>query len=473
MQKESRYLLKNIGLMTISNFSSKILVFLLVPLYTSVLTTEEYGSYDLVVSIAALLVPILTLNISDAIVRFCMDKNEDKNVVATIGVKYSLIGIFLFGIGIVCVYFAKIDVINLYFKEIIFYYVSYVLYQYALQFAKGIEEVKHMAIAGIISTVALIVFNVLFLLVFNFGLNGFYYSNILAQFIPFVYLFIILRIWKYLSIKNSSRNLEKRMLLYSVPLITTTVGWWINSAADRYIVVLFCGVAANGLLSIAYKIPSIITSVQLIFTQSWQISAVKEYNSSTTYDFYTRIFSFLNLIVVFVCSILIILSKPLAKILYSNDFYEAWQYVPFLLVSIVFNSASGFLGPILAAKKDSKNMAISSVIGAIINIGLNFLLIWLLGIQGATIATVVSSFVIFLIRRFVTKNDFKINNKLIVYLSWLLLVLQCVIEIYTKLWYFEILIIFVFIVLYWKQIIEVFKFVIKLFKKKESNPNDK
>ncbi|HAQ8217931.1 TPA: oligosaccharide flippase family protein, partial [Enterococcus faecium] len=52
---KTKYLIKNMGILTISNFSSKILVFLLVPLYTSVLSTTEYGTYDLTISTATLL----------------------------------------------------------------------------------------------------------------------------------------------------------------------------------------------------------------------------------------------------------------------------------------------------------------------------------------------------------------------------------------------------------------------------------
>ena len=88
MEGKSKLLLKNLGILTISNFASKILVFMLVPLYTGVLSTTEYGIYDLAVSTVSLMVPVLSLNIVDAVMRFMMDKNYDKNEVATIGIKY-------------------------------------------------------------------------------------------------------------------------------------------------------------------------------------------------------------------------------------------------------------------------------------------------------------------------------------------------------------------------------------------------
>ena len=64
------------------------LVFLLVPLYTNVLSTEEYGIYDLIMSTVQLLMPFLTLNIADGVLRYMMDEKTDTIAIRTIGLKY-------------------------------------------------------------------------------------------------------------------------------------------------------------------------------------------------------------------------------------------------------------------------------------------------------------------------------------------------------------------------------------------------
>lgn len=87
-------------------------------------------------------------------------------------------------------------------------------------------------------------------------------------------------------------------------------------------------------------------------------------------------------------AIALIQTRPIAHILFAKDFYQAWVFVPFLLVSSMLNAASGYIGPILAAKKDSKSMAIAAFGGAGVNVVLNIALVYLMGIQGATIATV-------------------------------------------------------------------------------------
>lgn len=427
----SKYLMKNMGILTISNFSSKILVFLLVPLYTSVLSTAEYGSYDLAVSTATLLYPILTLNIVDAVMRFSMDQTCDKRTIASIGLKFVSISIFIFGIGMYALNATKLwpDVNGL--ELFIFlYYISYIFNQFLIQFAKGLEKVIDMGIAGGVSTGVTLTSNILFLLVFHWGLTGFFFANILAQLMSCLYLAIRIKIWKYIDSKSKDKRLQREMLVYSVPLIATTVGWWVNSTADKYVVAFMLGVASNGILSVSYKIPQIINTLQGIFTQAWQISAIKEYGEQDTAKFYGDTFIIINLLMCAACSWLILLTRPLALILYAKDFYQAWQYVPFLLISSVLNCASGLLGPILSAQKNSKAMMWSAFIGAGANIAMNIVFVYFIGIQGATIATVICSYIIYVVRKIAVGKDIKIERHVGVLLTWGLLCVQAFVESY-------------------------------------------
>lgn len=462
MNQRSKYLFKNLGILTISNFASKILVFLLVPLYTSVLSTTDYGTYDLVVSTASLLYPILTVNIADAVMRFCMDKACSKEEISSIAIKYVLLSICVVGLVLFGLHWFNLlpNFVEIKFYAFL-YYASYVLNQFFIQFAKGLEKVKDMGIAGTLGTIVMLGANVLFLHVLNTGLSGFFVANILAQAVPVLYYFFRLKFWRFIKSFILNKQLEKQMLAYCVPLICTVLGWWVNSTADRYIVTFMCGVAANGILSVAYKIPSIINTLQGILIQAWQISAIKEFGEKDVARFYGKTFSYLNVIMSGACSGLIILSKPLAQILYANDFYEAWQYVPFLLISSVLNCASGFIGPILSAKKDSKNMAISAIYGAGANVVMNIIFVYLIGVQGATIATVISSWVIYYFRKCAVKNEFEVENYWRVLLTWVLLAVQAVVEIYFSVWYVEIGIMVVMFVLNWSILSEVVDMLIR------------
>lgn len=447
---KQKYLLKNLGLLTISNFSSKILVFLLVPLYTSILTTTEYGTYDLAISTVSLLYPILTLNIVDGVMRFSMDKNYSKENIAIIAFKFLSISTILYGlITIIIKHLGLFEGLEIF---IFLYYLSYSTYQFFVQFSKGLEKVSDMAIAGVISTLSLIIFNLLFLFKFKLGLNGFFLANILSQLIPSLYFIFRLKFWNYIKDFNIDKSLEKEMLKYSIPLIATTLGWWANNTLDKYAVTWLCGVAANGILSVSYKIPTILNTLQGIFTSAWQISAIKEYGEEETSKFYGKTFSLVNFLMCAACSLLIILTRPLAHMLYANDFYVAWEYVPFLLISSVINCASGLLGPILSAKKDTKAMMWSAIIGVIFNAIFNIVLIYLIGIQGATIATMGSSLIIYLIRRYGANKDIVIYDNY--WVMWILLIIEASAEICLGNYIIELVIIGIVLIINKNLIIE-------------------
>lgn len=457
MNSKSKTLFKNLGILTISNFSSKLLVFFLVPMYTSVLSTAEYGIYDLIITTISVLAPVITLNITDAVMRYTMDNEINQGEVALIGLKIISRSIVIVGIALLIL--SHFDVwINL--RELAFlaflYYLFYIFHQYFIQLAKGMNKVKEMGIAGVLGTAIMILMNVLILIVFKQGLQGFFVANVLAQAIPTLYLCFGIRYRNILVGAKINRCLKREMLLYCMPLITSVIGWWINSGFDRYVVTLLCGVSANGILSVAYKIPSILNTLQSIFVQAWQISAIKEYGENSTAKFYGNTFSVVNVIVCAACSWLIILSKPLARLLYSNDFFVAWKLVPFLLLSSIFNCASGILGPILAAKKDSKSMAFSAIYGSVVNIILNIILVITIGIQGATIATVFASFIIYYFRKRAVNNDIQIEQYNVVIITWILLFVQAVIEIYTSFWFMEILLMIIMLVMNMKRLVYVY-----------------
>lgn len=466
----SKYLLKNMGILTISNFSSKILVFLLVPLYTTVLSTAEYGAYDLAVSTATLFYPILTLNIVDAVMRFLLDKDYDKKSIAGIGLKFLSISIILFAFGMYILNVTKlwpdINGLEIY---IFLYYFFYVLNQFLIQFAKGLEQVKEMGIAGVVSTLVMLLTNILFLLVFKCGLSGFFWANILAQGISALYIAIRIQILSYIEFKRVDKVLQKEMLIYSIPLIASVIGWWVNSTADKYVVSFILGVSANGLLSVSYKIPQILNTIQSIFIQAWQISAIKEYGDNNTARFYGNTFTIINLLMCIVCSWLIFLTRPLAHFLYSKDFYLAWRYVPFLLIASVLNSASGMLGPILSAKKKSKAMMWSAVIGASVNIIMNIVLVHFIGIQGATIATVICSYIIYMVRKIAVGKEIKIDYYAVVLITWGMLSIQAIVESYLANYLIEVVIMVFLLIINLKLIRQLLlngKSILVLLKKK-------
>lgn len=409
---------KNIALLTVGNFASKLLSFFLVPLYTTVLTTEEYGTADMVTTSVNLIMPLFALLVYEAVLRYALEEDIDNKQVFSIGLYITSVGCIC--IMIVTPFLRFFEGIKSYVGLFVLYYVSLVFYNLVLQFIKGIEEVRVYSVAGVLNTFIYILCNIVFLLFFKIGVKGYLLSFIIGHVGATLYAFLKTKAYKYIIGygKIKTENVRK-MLKYSIPMIPNAVSWWVSNSSDKYILIYFWGVAVNGIYSVAYKIPSILTIAISIFVSAWQISSVENFGSKESKKFYADIYDKYECLLFVGTSILIGGTKILSKYLFANEFYEAWIFTPVLILASVFNSLAAFYGSIYTSAKKTKMLFYSTVIGAVGNIVLNFLMIPSMGAMGAAIATMLSYMVVWLIRvvhsRTIFSFEIKIKRDIIVY----------------------------------------------------------
>lgn len=384
---KNKTLIKNIGLFTIGSFGSKILSFLLVPLYTAVLSTSEYGSVDLITSTASLLTPILLLSIFDATLRFGMDPEYKKEDVISTSISIAIKGSVVLIVGVILVAVTNIVKINnAYLLFLCIYFIVGALNQIFNVYLRAKDKAAVIAVSGILCTLVTCVSNILLLLVFKWGIIGYMVSNTVGILIQDLYQLIFGRIYADIHLKKHN-DLSRPMIKYSFPLIANSISWWVNNASDKYILTLLRGIAENGVLSVSYKIPTILSMFQGIFYNAWSISAISEFDENDGDGFIGNNYSFYSFISLFVCSGLLIINIPLAKFLYRGDYFIAWTCVPFLLVGTVFSGISQFEGSLFAATKNTKSIAKTTVTGAVVNIICNFIFIYFFGAVGAALAT--------------------------------------------------------------------------------------
>ena len=392
-------LLKDLFLFTLSTFIPKAISFFLVPLYTNCLTTAEYGIADLVSTTVGLSIPLITLNINDAVMRFTIENKEDARPfqIAFFSV---LKGILLIS-GIVCLN-CTLRIINIDHTIALFFLLNYIvvaLYGICIAYIRAVNQVALLTAVSILTTAATIVSNLVLLLVFKAGLIGYLISGCIGYAVADVV--VLCRIHAVRLLKGAGapdKSLRKEMLLYSTPLIAANISWWINTSSDRYILTALRSVEENGIYSVAYKIPTILQMLQSVFSQAWLLSVFREYKKENGPEYVSRIYELYYVSMSISCAIIIILDIPLARFLYAKDFFEAWKYVPFLLLSVVFIANCGFFESMLTLHKKTKLIALTTFIGAAVNTVLNFILIYYLGALGAAIATVCGYFVMWITR---------------------------------------------------------------------------
>lgn len=469
MLRNYKFLIKNIGLLTISSFSSKLLHFLLVPLYTSVLSTGEYGTYDLLVTTIGLMVPIFTISIFEATLRFSLDSNSNHKEIFSISLKVLIKGTTILGILIFANTITKlVPLINEYLLYFILIYITTVLNQFLQCFARGTERIFDVAIAGILESAAVLILNIYFLIFEKKGLEGYFWANIIAPTISCIYLSVRMRIYQYVKLRNLDIHKETEMKQYSKPLVANALAWWVNSVSDRYVVTWLCGIETNGIYSVSYKIPSLLSVVQSIFNSAWQLSAVNMYNRDDKDGFFKNIYSAYNVIMVSFCSVMIVLTRFLARILYGEEFFEAWRYVPFLMISIVFGALIGVFYGVFQAVKDSKIQEKLTVVGAAVNLVLNYILVKLLGAIGAAIATAICYFVVWALAVCYVKKYINIEIRLYRDMfSYIFLVIQAILMLFfndsIKLYGIQTILCMLLIVLYRTELFGILHKMIKQF----------
>ena len=483
-----KYLSKNIALFSISNFVSKILVFLLVPFYTNVLTTYEYGIADIIQVTLLLLVPAVTMNIGEAALRFGVEEEKNRSKIFSVGTKYVIRASVI--VAFVCfaargvvsflpmIQSSSVEEIKWYLLLFVFLFAANALYEFLILYFQGCELVETVVIGSITCTAATILFNLFFLLSLKIGLNGYVYSQILAFGLA---AFVMISYGKK-RVDNSclsntedetardsksTDNLEERMLKYSKPMIAYSTASWVNNAVDRYFVLYMCGAAVNGVYGVAYKIPAILMVFQRIFAQAWQMSATKAHKDSDSDEFFSDMYKVYNSFMVLGCAALVLIVKPVAAFLFRKEFYEAWRFVPPLLISVIFGALTGFLGSICLAHKDSKSMGYATGIGAFVNVVLNLLLIPYYQAMGAAVATGISYFTMCMMALFFVKTHVKLDIAFLRNtISYALLIAESIIMI-KELPYHYVISAFIFIaliLLYVKDFIEIIRVLIDKLK---------
>ncbi len=399
-------LISNTLIFGIGTFGSKLMVFLLMPLYTRVLSKADYGLVDIIVQSANLMIPIMSFGVANAVLRFGLDRSNRKSDVFSTGIVTVMAGFVI----LFC-FFPLIDKISFISGNIILIYVYALVSSLRslcsqMTMAKG--YVRLYAISGVMNTASTIVFNLLFLLVFRLGITGYVMATVVSDFLIGIFLFFTARLYRHVSLKINT-NVSKAMFRYCLPLIPTTIFWWITNVSDRYMVTYILGNAANGLYAVSYKLPTIITLLSGVFIDAWQLSAVSEQDKHQREEFFSMVFSNYQSVVFLAAFGIMLFSKLLTRILVAPDFFTSWQYMPFLLMATTFSCFVTFLGTVYMVEKRSVSAMITTVFGAVSNIAMNLWLIPRIGINGASFATFISYFCVFLLRVLNSRRYLKIR----------------------------------------------------------------
>lgn len=389
MSKGKEYV-KNTVILLVGKFATQFISLFLLPLYTHYLLATDFGLVDLYQTYISLFVPVFLLCMDSAVFRFLIDVrnnvDEMKKIIVT-SLKRTFFQSLIF------ITFAFIFNLMFKLKYFIIIVINAVVIMFSnvmLQICRGLGKNKSYSMACIITASIILISNILLIIILKFNASSILISSSIANIFCIVYLFIKLKIFKYINLNNSSKVKEKEILDYSIPLIPNALSWWIVNASDRTIISTLINTAANGIYTVSCKFSNILNSIFAIFTMSWQESASLHINDDDKDVFFTKMINSIYKFFILISLIIIICVSLAFDFLIGNNYMSSYNYIPILILANSFNVLTGLFGGIYIAKKLTKKLTATTIISALINLIINLLLIKKYGLYAACFSTLIS-----------------------------------------------------------------------------------
>lgn len=412
MRTDRRYseLVRNIGLFALSDVSTKLVTFIMVPLYTYFLSEAEYGVTDMATISLALALPLVTLSVTESVLRFCISDRGNQGDYVTLGTIIVLLSNLVVAVALPLLdlsFFGGLGAYKWYFLLCYFGLSSQTLLS---SIARGLDQVKLMSIAAICSALVNVTSSIILVGALKQGVTGFFAANLIGSLVCCSTIVCGGRYWRILHrpAKGFGQRLHG-MLAYSLPLIPNALTWWINQSINRFFITVSFGIGASGMFAAALKIPALLNLISAVFMQAWNLTAFKAREAAEATRLFSEIFIVYNAAMAMATSVLIPLSPLFAGLLLQKSFYSGWTVIPVSMLAFYYSTSGAFYGSVYTANMKTKNLFLTTLAGALVCIGATYVLLQLFGLIGAAYGTAIANLVVWLLRLVDTRRIIKIR----------------------------------------------------------------
>lgn len=393
--------LKKSAIYLIGNFSSKILMAIIIPIYAFYVQSTDLGYFDYSQTVMAIVVPIVFLSVWEAILKFTIDGKYPKNEIVNAAI--------LLSIGACLIIIAGILVISLfiniqYLLCILLMFILYGLVQIWQYASRGLDNSKIYVISGIVGTV--VNFCSIFLLVVwrKLGLQGLLVSYILSQIATFITIEAKLRLITAIRLRGSSFTLLKNMVAFSAPLTLNTISAWLFTGFSRVIINSELGTYENGLYAFANKFAIVISMLGSVITMAVIEEAIisrKDKQKETSEGKNTG-----ELYIALLCIAMV--AVPLIRLFYifiaESEYYSSFVYVPFLLLYAALSTLASNIGAQFQALEITKYQFVSTIIGSAFTVLLSMVFIGNFGIIAVVLSQAIGALIMAVARYIIVKK---------------------------------------------------------------------
>lgn len=400
--------LKTLTVYFVGNVLSRLINFFMLPLYTNKLTPDQFGTYDLNMTILNLVLPIIFMQIWDGLYRYGFEKKEPNEKYSIVSNSYFFWCLSLILYTIVYLSTGRLFIVQ---DSILVFLVGLSTaanYQY-IYIARAFLKNNLFVISGIINTLLVAVLNIVLITVYNLGLKSLYISSIAGFVIQALIIELFLHPIKSFRFSHVDRNIIRQMLKFTIPLSFTTISYWLLDGYTKLSISAYLGTYANGLYAVASKFSLIITLFVMIGQFAWNEMAYIIADEDEHAAKYEMGIKYIFIIAVIGSSALMLVIKIIFPLFVSDIYKEALLLIPFSLIGITANAFANFLSILFLAEKKTKWILIITLIVAVLNVVMQLSSASLLGLQGFVALLCLSFLILAALRLYTTKKILKIN----------------------------------------------------------------
>ncbi|MGM9804675.1 MAG: lipopolysaccharide biosynthesis protein [Muribaculaceae bacterium] len=375
-------MLRNLGIYAVGSIGSRLIMFMIVPIYSFFIAPSDFGYYDICFAVVMLVFPVISMQLRDGSFRFLLDAKTDAE--RTQIVSYTMFA--MLRNTVVCVtigVFMHILFDIKYMWYTLVFAVVFAVFGVVMQMLRGIGRNKVYVECGLISSFLIFAISVPLVAWADMGVEGVFIGNILARVVSMFYAEWRVKIFSSYVRRNVDVNrVGKEIMRFSRPLIV--VNLIVSSIAwgNRFFIEYFLGLYDNGLYCVAVKFATMLEALAMIFNQTWQETAIRQYADADRDTFFSKIANaYIWVFVLFVIGI-----SYCARIFYGiivgAEYQESrWLVYP-LVLSVMFLVMTVFYDVAYQCSKNTSRQLPCLVIALIISVVTNYLFTIWWGIYG-------------------------------------------------------------------------------------------
>jgi O-antigen/teichoic acid export membrane protein len=375
-------LIKNAGIYAIGVFGSRLMMFLLVPLYSFFIAPADYGYFDLCFMVVMLLFPILSLQLKEGAFRFLLEATDDerRRLIITFTGRTLLQSIIVL---LLCAAVLSVFHPVAYLWYTAAFAVTFAFYEVWIQVVRGLGHNAIYAEAGILSSMLICVVSLVLVAWLKMDITGIFLGNIVGRLLALLFIEVRCGIMRrYLRPAALSGRFGREILRYSIPLIAVSLVHWTLSNSNRFFIEHYLGLEENGLFAIAQKFAAIFEALTLIGYQTWQEAALRHYGDADRDTFFSRIFNGYIIVLALLVTLISFGVKLNYGWLVGADYRSGILYLFPLVMASMWVTLSLFYDVAYQCAKQTHKAIWGLVMAAAVSLAGNFVFIRLWGIYG-------------------------------------------------------------------------------------------